>query len=392
MKRTSILLNLSLPFIIILAGSLSGCSGSRDIEGEADNILANLELNNQSSLDTILTRVGNHFDLPGIAATVTNMDTIIEIGIYGVSNSHSGEPLTADQCFDINSISKAFSALIIMQLIEEDRLSLGTKITDIFPELETTIHADYGKNTVKDFLVHQSGMSRNGRHIDASRRPAFGGTVKERREQFTLWIMQQESNKTYGEFQYSNAGYVVIGAIIDRITGNSFEEETRRRIFKPLEMTSGGFGWPVENADTYTNGHQRTGSGAEPVRYADWYLHELGNSAGGIHLSIRDLTKFSKEQLLGLTGRSRLLSETGYREMHTIEGVCGLGWYESVFSSYAGTEAGGTDDGYRSEIFISEGDSIGITVLTNINDRNDWIACKTIELALLRKYGTVKSE
>ena len=69
-----------------------------------------------------------------------------------------------------------------------------------------------------------------------------------------------------------------------------------------------------------------------------------------------------------------------------------MGWYESVFSSYAGTEAGGTDDGYRSEIFISEDDSIGITVLTNINDRNDWIACKTIELALLRKYGTGKSE
>jgi CubicO group peptidase (beta-lactamase class C family) len=273
-----------------------------------------------------------------------------------------------------------------MQLKEEKKVTLDTKLKEIFPELINTLHIDYIDVTIKDLLKHQSGMSRNGRHIDASLRPTFQGTLKQKREQFTQWILQQESNKTFGEFSYSNAGFVIIGAIIERITGNAYEDEVYQRIFKPLQMKSAGFGWPVDNAPDYSYGHLRNITGVEPVRYADWYLYGLANSAGGIHLSILDLTKFTKEQLLGLKGKSKLLSKSGFIEMHKIEGLSGLGWYESVFDSYPGTEVGGRDDGYRSEIFISGEHLYGITILTNINDKNDWFACKIIEIALLKKY------
>ncbi len=123
-----------------------------------------------------------------------------------------------------------------------------------------------------------------------------------------------------------------------------------------------------------------------PVRYADWYLYGLANPAGGIHMSINDLSVYTREHLLGLNGKSKLLQRESFEIMHKIDGVCGLGWYNSVFPTYKGSEVGGTDDGYRSEIFISTQKDIGVTILTNINDRNDWIACKTIELAMLRKY------
>jgi CubicO group peptidase (beta-lactamase class C family) len=364
----------------------TSCPTSGDVEKKAAKILANLKIDSAMSIDSILTKVANHYDLPGITATVTRLDSLIEVGIYGVSNTRSGDQLSSDKCFDINSISKAFSTLIIMQLKEENRLSLQDKLTSIFPELVNTIHDDYNVVTINDFLKHQSGMSRNARHIAKSHRPTFTGTLKERREQFTLWILQQESNKTVGEFSYSNAGFVIVGAIIERVTGNLFEVEVQQRIFDPLGMKSAGFGWPVENANEYTYGHLRNNNRAEPVRYADWYLYGLENPSGGIHLSITDLTKFTREHMLGLMGRSKLLSQNGFISMHKIEDLCGLGWYESIFKSYPGTEVGGTDDGYRSEIFISKENHVGITVLTNINDMNDWIACKVVELALLNKH------
>lgn len=380
-----------LVFYIASIFIFASCSNSFNVEKEAEKILLKLGIDNQTSMNSILEKVGKYYDLPGITATVTNLDSLIEFGVYGVSNNKSGDLLTSDKSFDINSISKAFSTLIIMQLKEEKRLTLNTKLTEIFPELINTIHNDYKDVTINDILKHQSGMSRNGRHIDASLRPTFEGTLREKREQFTLWILQQESNKTFCEFSYSNAGFVIIGAIIERITGNSYESEAHQRIFTPLKMKSAGFGWPVENANEYTYGHLRNESRANPVRYANWYLYGLANSAGGIHLSIMDLTKFTKEQLLGLNGRSTLLSKNGFIAMHEIKGLCGLGWYNSVIDSYPGTEVGGRDDGYRSEIFISDEHNIGITILTNINDQNDWFACKVIELALLKKYIPYKT-
>jgi hypothetical protein len=93
--------------------------------------------------------------------------------------------------------------------------------------------------------------------------------------------------------------------------------------------------------------------------------------------------------MLGLNGRSVLLSKEGFQRMHSIDGVSGLGWYSSVFRSFSGTESGGVDDGYLSDVFISNTDDIGIIVLTNINHENAWFACKAIELALLNKYSRI---
>ncbi|RLD25471.1 MAG: hypothetical protein DRI75_13305 [Bacteroidetes bacterium] len=369
-----------------LIAFLSISCSDNDYEKRANALLIELNINEQTPIDSILCKVAEHFDIPGITATVTNQDSIIEKSVYGVINSRFDELLTFEKCFDIYSISKSFSALIIMQLVEEGFLNLDDELNTIFPELSKNIHKDYKAATLEDLLTHQSGLSRNGRHINETIRPIFKGTLMDRREQFTLWILDQKSNNTMGEFNYSNAGFVIVGAVIEKVTGNSFENEIQDRIFSPLKMKSGGFGWPVENAGDFAYGHIRDNRKVVPVRYADWYLYGLANPAGGIHMSINDLSVYTREHLLGLKGKSKLLKRESFEIMHKIEGVCGLGWYNSVFPTYKGSEVGGTDDGYRSEIFISTQKNIGVTILTNINDRNDWIACKTIKLAMLRKY------
>ncbi len=374
---------LKLVFLIIL--TVSSCT-NYDVEKSSGQILHLLNIDNRTPIDSVLSRVASHFDIPGITAIVTNQDTLMEASAFGVANTASGIPLTLDHCFDINSISKSFCTLMIMQLVEENTLGLEDQLADLFPEIAETIHSDYRMVTVKDFIKHQSGLSRNGRHLSKSTRPHFTGNLKEQREQFTHWILNNESNNTVGEFSYSNAGYVIVGAIIEKVTDSIFEDEIKRRVFRPLDLTSPGFGWPVENAEKYAYGHSREWQKVNPVRYAPWYLYQMGNPAGGIHMSSYDLAAYSREQLSGLSGNSILLSQNGFETMHKVEGFCGLGWFNSVFPSFPGTEAGGTDDGYRSEIFISTELNISITVLTNINDQNDWLACKTIELALLRKY------
>jgi len=191
-------------------------------------------------------------------------------------------------------------------------------------------------------------------------RPSFEGTLKEKREQFTLWILRQKAETKNGEYSYSNAGFVVVGAITERITGNSYENEITERIFKPLGLKSAGFGWPVENAIESTYGHLRENGSVVPVRYADWYLYGISNPAGGICLSITDISTYTKEHLKGLSGKSKLLTIEKIEQMHKIDGACGLGWFTSLLPSYAGSEVGGTDDGYRSEIFITTRKDVSI--------------------------------
>jgi len=371
--------------LCIISLFLISCSRS-NFEDIANDILIELNITEQTSLDSVAIKMAQHFEIPGVAIAITNQDSIIDYVVYGSANSRTNKPLIQESCFDINSISKSFSTLIIMQLVEEGLITIDQDLVSIFPELKGSLHEDYKDVTVKDFIKHQSGLSRNGRHISASLRPSFEGTLTEKREKFTLWILQQETDTNKGEFSYSNAGYVVVGAIIERITRNSYENEITERIFKPLGLKSAGFGWPVENSIEYTYGHKRYNGSVNPVRYADWYLYQIENPAGGIHMSIIDISTYTMEHLKGLTGRSKLLRIENFKLLHKIDGECGLGWYNSLLPSFRGSEVGGTDDGYRSEIFITTQKDIGISILINLNDKNDWIVMKTIELAILRRY------
>jgi len=364
---------------------LISCS-STNYEDIANDILIELNITKQTSLDSIVIKVAQHFEVPGVAVAITDQDSIIDYVVYGSSNSRTNEPLSQESCFDINSISKSFSTLIIMQLVEEGLLTLDKYLVSIFPELKGSIHADYKDVTVRDFIKHQSGLSRNGRHISTSLRPSFEGTLKEKREQFTLWILRHKAETKKGEYSYSNAGFVVVGAVIERITGNSYENEIAERIFKPLGLKSAGFGWPVENTIESTYGHLRENGSVVPVRYADWYLYGIANPAGGIHMSITDISTYTREHLKGLSGKSKLLTIENFKLMHKIDGACGLGWYNSLLPSYPGSEVGGTDDGYRSEIFLPAQKDIGISILMNLNHRNEWLVGKAIELAILKRY------
>jgi len=274
-----------------------------------------------------------------------------------------------------------------MQLVEEGSLSLDDKLTTIFPEFYEKIHEEYQDVKVIDFVKHRSGLSRNGDHLIDVEKPILRGSLVNKRFEYTRWILRQESNKSAGAYVYSNSGYIVLGAVIEQLTRKSYERNVLERIYFPLSLYSSGFGWPVDFKQDYTYGHMRNEEGAFPVRFAMTYLDRIEYSSGGVHLSNRDLTTYAREHLLGLNGRSQLLSKEGFEKTHEIEESCGMGWYASVFDSYPGTEVGGVGDGYISEVFISGTEDLCIVVLANINDENSWIACKVIELALLNQYA-----
>lgn len=365
---------------------LTSSCAEKDVESQVERTLADLEIDSSTSVDTIVSTIGTHYEIPGLAALVSSQESVLATGVYGTIDTRTNEPLTKDKIFDINSISKSVTTLIIMQLVEEGSLSLEDEITTIFPEFEEKIHEGYKSVKVIDFIKHGSGLRSDEYYVNSEDRPTLRGSLPDKRYQYTVWVLQQEPIEGIGSYNFSNSNYIILGTIIEKITEKVYENNVLERIYFPLSLYSSGFGWPVDYKLEYTYGHMRIDGEITPVKHKYNYYTRVGNPSGGIHLSPRDLMTYTREHMLGLNGRSLLLSQEGFQQMHRIEDASGLGWYASVFDSYTGTEIGGIGDGYLTEIFISDTEDIGIVVLANFNDENTWLACKAVELALLKKY------
>jgi CubicO group peptidase (beta-lactamase class C family) len=328
----------------------------------------------------------DQFSLPGIAAAVVSPSDVLAESAVGDADSERGIELGLHHRFDINSVTKSFTALVIAQLAEEGLLGYDQPVVEVFPGLAE--HADYEDLTIDELLRHTSGLSRNGEHIAASERPALAGTMVENRARFARWVLQHPAGAKRGEYSYSSAGYIILGAIIEQTTGRSWESEISERIFEPLEVTSGSFGWLGGELSEYAIGHSRlSGGGFEQRRGPDdWYLYGTSFPMGGIHLSTRDFAAYARHHLQGLAGRVESLSASSFNGLHRVEGIYGRGWFSSEFDSFRGSVHDGSDDGYYSKIFVSEDLDLGIVVLTNIDDENAWRACNVVTYLLLKKY------
>lgn len=137
----------------------------------------------------------------------------------------------------------------------------------------------------------------------------------EARDAFVRQVLQEEPVKP-GEYEYSNAGFVVLGYMAERASGKSWEELTDDLLFKPLNMAKAGFGWPATEARP----DQPYGHLGNTVQEIDgWVLGEINYAgpAGNIHCSIEDLAKFVMLHLKGLKGDNSLLQTKTIQRLHT---------------------------------------------------------------------------
>jgi CubicO group peptidase (beta-lactamase class C family) len=368
--------------------SFFSCTPDNSLDKEMNRLISELEIDQKIDTDSLLIQMLDYFNLPGLAVGVINSESTVDINCKGYSDTELNKALTPYDCFDINSVTKSTTALLIARLVDGGFVSYQSTMSEIFPEIKVKIHDDFKKVTIEDILHHESGLSRNGRHLEERSRPIFEGDYMNDRHQLAIWILQYPASETYGEYHYSNVGYVILGSIVEKFAEQSWENQLEDELLLPLGLSSACFEWPPLNSDAYAIGHTRAQGGAYHQResYDSWYLYGIGNPMGGLNLSITDFSKYASFQLAGLNGQSEFLSVKQFQEMHRISVLHGHGWFASEYKAYPGSVHDGSDDGYYSKIFISQELDLGIVVLTNIDDENAWRACNLITYVLLRKY------
>lgn len=274
-----------------------------------------------AAIDALMVRqmAANH--VPGAALALIEAGRIVLEKGYGIRDRETAAPVTPATLFNIGSISKSFTALGVAQLVDEQRLDLDAPVVRYLPDLRLSDAEAARAVTLRQLLSHTSGLPADGqwpRQVPATRQ----GIVDE-------FARMPITAPPGARFQYCSRCIVLAAVVIERITGLSWEEYTRARIFQPLGMGAASFGpRGLEQAADRARPYQYDAvRGEVPVPWSRLaYLDPLG-PAGAIDADVDELARYALLHLgNGAVAGTRLVSASMMAVLHQPEVAVGGDW------------------------------------------------------------------
>jgi D-alanyl-D-alanine carboxypeptidase len=228
--------------------------------------------------------------------------SITEVRAGTATTDPSSPPVDYDVPWNIGSATKTFVAVVVLQLAEEGRIDLDGGIDQYFPDLFSPGVNGAGRITVRQLLQHTSGLN------DYMEQPAVINDAQRKWSPAELIAVAEAAGRLGrpgGPFHYSNTNYIVLGEIIEQVTGNSWSDEVRTRIVEPLGLSSTAV---IDN-------NWSPGFSIVDGAFVDTTLTEhpsVGGSAGALRSTGRDLLRFLTALTDGtlLTPRSEAMMQT----------------------------------------------------------------------------------
>jgi CubicO group peptidase (beta-lactamase class C family) len=199
----------------------------------------------QASLDTMLAPFLARYQLPALAAAVVKDGKVVAVGAVGTRKTGAQIPVTVNDSFHLGSDTKAMTALLAAMLVEERQLRWDLTVAEAFPELAEKMDPGLRRVTLGQLLSHTSGIP--------SDNEAFGDLLEKTMVQdgnldelrywlVQQWITQPLASEPGTQFAYANMNYIIVGAMIERFGGKTWEELITERVFTPLGLRSAGLG------------------------------------------------------------------------------------------------------------------------------------------------------
>lgn len=235
--------------------------------------------------------------IPGLAVSLTQDGrTVYEQG-FGRVDLDSGRPVTPETIFGIASVTKSFTAMAIMQLAEAGQLAPDDPVLKYLPQFTMPAPTEPGSITISHLLSHSTGMPPMPRRQDLTTFPEH------------LAFLADVDYRPLGQpgryFSYCNDAFLLLGAIIEKVSGIAFRDYIVTRILEPLDMTRSVLDIEklAELSDVSTPYvHDRVSDSLVPQPWPPLGNYEVG---GGVRSSVRDLQKYARAYLdpgLGLLG------------------------------------------------------------------------------------------
>ena len=283
-------------------------------------------------LAQIAARLVDDSGAPGAAVMRTSGGAVV-IGTAGVRAVGTEAAIATDDLWHIGSDTKAMTATLVARLAEQGVVDWDDTIGDRLGGVVETIDPAYRDLTFRHLLSHRAGLAPNPGLVDMMRFAMSEAPLTEQRLRYAAVMLgRPPAAEPETAFLYSNAGYVVAGAMLEQATGTSWEALMEREVFDPLGMTSAGFGAPGSTRTVdQPRGHRpglfgRLGA-VEPGPRAD--NPAVMGPAGTVHVSMRDLAGFLTLHATGEAGGAAdYLSAQSFAILHTppFGGDYAMGW------------------------------------------------------------------
>lgn len=311
------------------------------------------------------------YNVPGASIAVLKGKRIIASEAAGVINLNTGVPTTNDTLFQIGSITKLFTATIIMQLRDEKRLSLDDRLLDYLPDFMNSNMQRLDRVTIRHLLKHQSG-------IDGDFFPQVEYGNQSIEDLLKMSSMLPSLFEPGTNFSYCNIGFSILGRIIEVLDNRTYDESIKERIFVPLEMKH-ALSRPEDNLRFRAAiGHIPDASNHSKLIVPEYpYIHKGHKAAGSTPaMTATDLLKFSAAHLFN--GKSlkgfKLLSKSSSREMLKPQlrpkklSNIGLAWFVETWDGKKVFHHSGSTLGQSAFLIACPQSNLSIATLMNGGD------------------------
>jgi CubicO group peptidase (beta-lactamase class C family) len=337
-----------------------------------------MTLSESSTTDAPLDKVDRVFagliekNRPGAAVFVIHNGRAIFRG-YGVAELRTLAPIGPKTSFRLASVTKQFTAMAIMLLVHDGKLSYDDPLTSIFPE-----YPDYGRKiTIRNLLNHTSGLEDYEDLMPASD-PTLPIETTQIHDREALELLKRQTTTKFSpgtRWAYSNSGYVLLGIIVEKASGKSFPDFLHDRIFEPLGMKNTvAYVRGANEAPNRAFGHSREGNGWKQTDQSPTSA-TLGD--GGVYSSVKDLGKWDaalrqhtllSEQEMKPAWTPVQVPEGTATEPDGARAAYGFGWFLNPYRGHARTWHYGETVGFRTAIQRFVNDQLTVIVLCNRGD------------------------
>ena len=356
---------------------------------------ASMKTNSVTS-STSATGIGaicKEHNLPALAVVVVKDGQICDRVAVGVRKWGDSTPVTTNDVFHIGSCTKSMTATLTAILIEEGKLRWDTTIAEVFPELKGKMDKQYENVTVEQLLHHRGGVPHDPPPAAWARAWQEIGTPVEQRREYVATVLSAPPSAAPGtKMIYSNDGYVIVGVMLEKISGQDFESLMTEKLFKPLHMDTAGFGAPgTKDKVDQPWGHLHKQSLTVPTQLDNPPVH---SPCGRVHCSLDDLARYAMfhlqrtNTLLKPETMAKLHASPDGAEIKDVMDDYACGWVRMKRGWAGGTVLwhNGTNTYWYIVMWLAPEKNFAVIAATNIFDAEAEEACDNACVAMIGKW------
>ncbi|MHA4847057.1 serine hydrolase [Flavitalea antarctica] len=332
-----------------------------------------------AKIDELLSAYAKSYKLNGTVLVARGGKVIFTKG-YGFRNVKDSSLNNTNTIYQLGSITKQFTATVILKLAEQKKLSLNDRLTKFFPD-----YPNGDSITLTNLLTHSSGIYNYTEDQQFMKTEAVKPST---RDKMLALFRDRPQNFSPGEkYAYSNSGYLLLGYIIEKVTGKPYETVVREMIISPLKMAHTGFDFTnlrdPEKATGYTILNQ---SVRLPAGIVD---SSVSYAAGAMYSTVNDLNTWHNalQQNKVITNQSIDAAYTPYKSKY------GFGWSIDTLFGKRIVEHGGGIFGFNTFISRVPSENVVVIILNNVNTGGlDKIAHSLMAIIFQQPYEIPKEK